>query len=211
MRKIFFLSLLVMLGSVFLFTPIVHAKKTFGDAQNALTLVSGKAGIQQDSVPSIIGSLAKGALAVAGLIFFILMVYAGLVWMTARGNDERITKARNTLIASIIGLVILISSYAITNFIQTRILQGQSTDGSTQSTYGPDVAGDQPLGCCLDWINTVSDPAARWTTLADCQYWGENDGVGDTHSCTEKEGCWLWFSESSGMTWPKCAEKFKEY
>jgi len=44
-------------------------------------------------------------------------VYAGLMWMTAGGNEDRIKKARQILIAAIIGLVIVLSAYAITQFI----------------------------------------------------------------------------------------------
>jgi hypothetical protein len=41
------------------------------------------------------------------------------MWMTSGGNEERVKKAKQILIAAIIGLVIILSAYAITNFIGT--------------------------------------------------------------------------------------------
>ena len=45
-----------------------------------------------------------------------------MVWMLARGEEDRITKARETIIAAVIGLVIVVSAYAITNLVTERIL-----------------------------------------------------------------------------------------
>lgn len=55
----------------------------------------------------------------AGLISMILIginVYAGYLWMTAGGNEETVTKAKQLLKNGIIGLVIVLSAYSITIF-----------------------------------------------------------------------------------------------
>ncbi len=72
---------------------------------------------QSTDLPSLIGKVLGSVLGFTGTIFFILVVYAGLMWMTAGGNEDRIKKARQILIAAIIGLVIVLSAYAITQFI----------------------------------------------------------------------------------------------
>lgn len=221
MKKYFFaIGLVLVLVSSFFVVDMVYAKKTLNDAQPALSSVSGKSGITEGSVSTIIGNLARGVLSLAGIIFFILAVYAGMIWMTARGNEERVTKARNTLIASIIGLVILVSSYAITNFIQTRVIGG---GGGSKDTPGQqDQAGGVALGCCLDWINKISDPAARWTTYDDCKKFGEMPDDVDRY-CAEghnggpgpKEDCWLFFPETgTSGNMPNittCLEKSESY
>jgi hypothetical protein len=56
-----------------------------------------------------------------GTIFFILVVYAGLMWMTAVGNEENIKKAQSILKTAIIGLIIVLSAYAITKFIGSSL------------------------------------------------------------------------------------------
>jgi len=52
-----------------------------------------------------------------GIIFIILMIYAGYNWMTAQGEEEKVTKAKTTIQRAIIGLIIVVSAYAITAFV----------------------------------------------------------------------------------------------
>ena len=52
-----------------------------------------------------------------GMIFLILMLYGGYLWMTAAGKEERVTKAKNLITAAIIGVIIVVSAYAISYFV----------------------------------------------------------------------------------------------
>lgn len=56
-------------------------------------------------------------LSLVGVIFLVLMVYAGVLWMTAGGNSTQVEKAKNIMIAAVIGTIIIAAAYAITNFI----------------------------------------------------------------------------------------------
>ena len=49
------------------------------------------------------------------------MVYAGYLWMTARGEEEKITKAQNIIKGTIIGLIVVMSAYAITYFVTSGL------------------------------------------------------------------------------------------
>ncbi|MFA5937372.1 MAG: hypothetical protein WC822_05880 [Candidatus Paceibacterota bacterium] len=71
------------------------------------------------NVESIIGRVINSALTLVGTIFFILMVYAGYLWMTARGNEQQTEKAKTIITTAIIGLVVIVSAYAITVFVTT--------------------------------------------------------------------------------------------
>ena len=73
----------------------------------------------QNDVPleQRIGDIIGIVLSLLGVVFLILMIYAGFNWMTAGGDEEQITKSRNTIRAAIIGLVIVIASYALSVFI----------------------------------------------------------------------------------------------
>lgn len=72
-------------------------------------------------LPSFIGKILGSALGFVGTIFFVLIVYAGLTWMMSAGNEEVVTRAKKILTAAIIGLVIVLSAYAITTFIGTNL------------------------------------------------------------------------------------------
>ena len=69
------------------------------------------------------GMIISVILSFVGVLFFILMIYAGILWMTASGNDQQISKAKSLLINAIIGIVIVFSAYAITTFLGSELLQ----------------------------------------------------------------------------------------
>ncbi len=55
----------------------------------------------------------KPVIGLTGVIFLVLTVYAGVMWMTSAGDVKRVEKAKNILVASIIGAVIIASAYVI--------------------------------------------------------------------------------------------------
>jgi len=57
------------------------------------------------------------ALSFLGVIFFILLLYGGFLWMSDQGNEEQVKKAKDLISAAIIGLIIVLSAYAISWFI----------------------------------------------------------------------------------------------
>ncbi|MFA6306520.1 MAG: hypothetical protein WCV70_01345 [Patescibacteria group bacterium] len=68
-----------------------------------------------------IGTIISSALALVGSIFLILMIYAGYNWMTARGEEEKVSKAKDTINRAIIGIIIVVGAYAIWRFIFDRL------------------------------------------------------------------------------------------
>ena len=78
--------------------------------------------------------------------------------MTAKGNEEFVTKARDTIEAAVIGLIIVAAAYAITNFIFAKL---------AEAPPAAPVALPPPSGCAL--TRTAADcqpPACRWNRLA---------------------------------------------
>jgi amino acid transporter len=69
------------------------------------------------SIDTRIGTIIQIALSFLGVVFLLLMIYGGYLWMMAQGNDEQVEKAKNLITAAIIGLVIVISAYAISYFV----------------------------------------------------------------------------------------------
>lgn len=85
--------------------------------------VAGHAGLTNGgkSLTTITGNVVGTALSMVGVLFFGLMIYGGILWMTDRGNEERSKKALETVKAAVIGLVIVLASYAITKFVFTNV------------------------------------------------------------------------------------------
>ena len=78
----------------------------------------------EKEIETTISSIIQTALIYLGVIFLILAIYGGYLWMTARGNEEQLTKAKNTLTAAVVGLIIVIGAYAISYFVIERLGAG---------------------------------------------------------------------------------------
>lgn len=83
---------------------------------------AGYADYQDDTFDNVIGAVINSVLGILGMIFLILMIYAGYNWMTASGEEEKITKAKSTIYRAIIGFIIVAGAFAIWNFIAMALL-----------------------------------------------------------------------------------------
>ena len=52
-----------------------------------------------------------------GIIVIGLAIYSGILWMTARGDEGKVTKAKDTLTEVILGLLFIIGGYALSVFL----------------------------------------------------------------------------------------------
>jgi len=77
--------------------------------------------VNAESIPQLSGDMTKGLLGVTGAIALFMMVWGGIVWMTSNGNAERVKRGKDTLLWSILGLVIIFMSYVVIRFVFTLI------------------------------------------------------------------------------------------
>ena len=76
----------------------------------------------QTDIPSIIGTIVGALLSFIGILFFILVIYGGYLWMTARGNEEQVGKSISIITQAAIGLIIVAAAYLITRFLGETII-----------------------------------------------------------------------------------------
>jgi len=62
-------------------------------------------------------------LPIGGVIAVLFLVYAGFLFVTARGDETQLDKAKETLKWTVIGIAILFGSLAISNGIKNTICQ----------------------------------------------------------------------------------------
>ena len=111
-----FVSLLAILS----FSSVSAAYKFGGDSDNSgiNTLATGAGYDLTNTQPEeYIGKILLFVFAFIGLIFMMLVIYAGIQWMTAQGNTSQVSKAKDTLVKAIVGLVIIMAAYGITFLI----------------------------------------------------------------------------------------------
>ncbi|MFW0862138.1 MAG: IPT/TIG domain-containing protein [Candidatus Komeilibacteria bacterium] len=89
-------------------------------------------GLGDNDVKSIATNIISIVLSFLGIIAVGFVIYAGFLWMTAGGNADRVDKAKKILIRAAIGIVIILSSYAIASFVISSIsgATGDGTDGT---------------------------------------------------------------------------------
>lgn len=77
-----------------------------------------KAGIPQaGTITGKIGTIVGAALSFIGIFFLGLMLYAGFLWMTARGDQAKSDKAQDIIVDACIGLAITGAAWIITKFV----------------------------------------------------------------------------------------------
>lgn len=91
-----------------------------------------------------IAEIVRVFLSVLGIIAVILTLYAGFLWMTAAGNAEKIATAKKILINAVIGLAIILSSLAITQFIIGALGAATGTNIGAIGGGGPGGGGGLP-------------------------------------------------------------------
>ncbi len=120
--------------------------------------------ISSKSVPEVIGDIVGVVLSLLGVAFFLLILYAGILWMTAFGVADKAEKAKEILIQASVGLIIVLSAYAISSFVFKGL--GVGGGGSTQTGPAPAtiVAGEP----CEGGENMVWNESGECITL--CEY-----------------------------------------
>jgi hypothetical protein len=58
-----------------------------------------------------------------GIAFLLLTIWAGYLWMTARGNEQQVEKAKTVIIDTVIGLIIVLAAYAIVRFFGENLVK----------------------------------------------------------------------------------------
>ncbi|MFH1456908.1 MAG: hypothetical protein ABIF17_02200 [Patescibacteria group bacterium] len=146
--KLFFTAFILMA----ILTPLVffQGQGGFADfavastnpAVSGLNRTAGDLGLSGDGDPiSITANIVKFILGFLGLIFLLLLIYAGFLRMTAQGSPEKIKSSNGIITSAIVGVFIILASYIITVFVIDQIDQQVGGGG------GGGNANNCPTGC----------------------------------------------------------------
>lgn len=119
--KYFVLTLGLLLGIFVAAMPVTVSASTTSDEackldpKSALCIDS-----KTDKLPAFIKTLVNGLLFILAAVSIIVIIFAGIFYTTSGGDSASITKAKNTLLYAVVGLIVAISSYAIVNFVIDR-------------------------------------------------------------------------------------------
>ncbi len=91
------------------FDEILKGFSTTGD--KAGYALSGQAPAQE-FVPAFMNYI-NGMLGLMAALFMVLIIYAGYIWMNARGREDQVERAKKLIIGAIIGLAIILGGRLI--------------------------------------------------------------------------------------------------
>lgn len=119
-------------------------------------------GLSNQDIRITIVKIIQIFLGFLGLLAVIIIIYAGFLWMTARGDAEQIAKAKKWMINAVIGLIIILSSFAIASFVLSKLSEATgSGNGGGGGPVGPVIIPSPISGC--------ADPALSAASLCETE------------------------------------------
>ncbi|MBU0636923.1 pilin, partial [Patescibacteria group bacterium] len=68
-------------------------------------------------IPTFLGNVIKGIMGVVGSLALVMFIYGGIIWMISGGNQENVTKGKNILIWTTLGIIMVFMAYAIVKLV----------------------------------------------------------------------------------------------
>jgi len=78
-------------------------------------------GLGNADAKNVVVNLIRVVLGFLGLIAVVIILIGGFMWMTAGGNEDKVTKGRKYIINGAIGLVIVLGAFSIATFVISQI------------------------------------------------------------------------------------------
>ncbi len=156
------------------------------------TITTGKDSTTM-SVPWIgeyISAVYKYAVGIVGILATVVMMFGGVLWITAGGNQERISNAKSWITASLTGLVLVLCSYLILNTVNPDLTRFKPIEIKL-------VEKPPETGCCVcggkHEGTKNKDECEKITCKVDGKEkkgdWGGKDSVWDGEKCKEEVKC----------------------
>jgi len=83
-------------------------------------------GLGTKDVRETVSSIIRAFMGLLGIVAVVIILLGGFKWMTAAGNEEKVSEAKKLILSGIIGLVIIMSAYAIAQFVVGAVMNGTS-------------------------------------------------------------------------------------
>lgn len=128
LKKIYLQIIISIFGFFALTLPTLAAEsifdRMFGPAKRAIDAAyGGSQAVKVVGDPFLAGifALLNALLTFTGIIFFLLLIYAGYLWLNAHGREEQVEKAKKITREVVIGLIIIVLARILTEFILIQI------------------------------------------------------------------------------------------
>ena len=120
--KTIFVSAIIVFFLGAYFTPVF----VLADGETPISVsekVKNPLGSKFENLNSFVKTLLEGLIKILIPVIALAIIYAGLLFVTARGNTEKITTAKNALLYGVIGAGLVLGAWALAQLISETVIQ----------------------------------------------------------------------------------------
>jgi hypothetical protein len=93
--------------------------------------IPAASGLSRTDVRVVVARIIRVGMGLLGMIAVVIVMYGGFLWMTAGGNDEQVGEAKKWLMGGVIGLIIILSAFALSTFVINSLVNVTTSGEST--------------------------------------------------------------------------------
>ena len=102
--------------------PVASAASPKQEVQDGIDAIGGnESGRGAASFTNLLESIINILLFIIGAIAVIMIIIGGIKYTTSNGDQAQVTSAKNTIMYSVVGLVVAIMAYSIVNFVVKQL------------------------------------------------------------------------------------------
>ncbi len=105
--------------------PTGDASTTGSDSYNYVGQIQGT-GAKTDLLGTV-QTIINVVIGLVGVIAVVVMIIGGINFITSQGDTNKVTKARNTILYGVVGLIVALLAFAIVNFVMDEMLGIQNS------------------------------------------------------------------------------------
>lgn len=103
----------------------------FVPGDTGLSTIGKTAGLGSNDIYGTIGYIIQVALSLLGVVAICLIIYGGFKYMTSGGEEKGVDSAKKIIYSGVIGMLIILSAYAISSFVLKGLITATGNTGLT--------------------------------------------------------------------------------
>jgi len=144
-KSLFIIIVLIIIVSLF----IVGFQADASKFHEGLMAVGGQASLTAADPAIFAANIVKTLLTLVGIVFVILIIYGGFIYMTSAGVEDKVKKSKKILTSAVIGIIIITSGYTITHFIASNLESpGESKPNYREECENSGSLDYYSINCC---------------------------------------------------------------
>ena len=136
-------AVMAAVATVFSFAPAMAVKCPEGSLRNGEAPTLAQCNVPEDdensptngkSLMEVVQTILNVIISVLGIVTVIMIILGGVQYITSQGDPAKATKARNTILYGVIGLVVALLAFAIVNFVLKEVFNPNATTNTDDTT-----------------------------------------------------------------------------